>query len=54
MWLSSETSLKIDGEFDGVYRAANTDLLHFDGDMDDEVQGLAKGFSSKVPLQPKA
>ncbi|CAG8199224.1 unnamed protein product [Penicillium salamii] len=37
MWLSPETSRKIDDEFDGVYGAANTDLLHFDGDSDDEI-----------------
>lgn len=36
MWLSPETARKIDDEFDGVYGAADTDLLHFDGDSDDE------------------
>ncbi|CAG8933970.1 unnamed protein product [Penicillium salamii] len=37
MWLSPETAQKIEDEFDGVYQSANTDLLHFDGNSDDEI-----------------
>ncbi|KAJ5818248.1 hypothetical protein N7474_003839 [Penicillium riverlandense] len=37
MWLSPETGQKIKDEFHGVYQSADTDLLHFDRDLDDEI-----------------